>query len=66
MDWVKIYCIDAIELLILGVGIFQDNYPEYVLAIYIINASIYYSLMFSVAKTVVATEVLNKFHSISS
>ncbi|CAL1296162.1 unnamed protein product [Larinioides sclopetarius] len=30
------------------------------------TSSIYYSLMFSVAKTVVATEVLNKFHSISS
>ncbi|CAL1296163.1 unnamed protein product [Larinioides sclopetarius] len=56
----------SIELLILGIGIFQDNYPEYVFAMYIINASIYYSLMFSVAKTVVATEVLNKFHSISS
>ncbi|KAF8794832.1 SEC14-like protein 2 like protein [Argiope bruennichi] len=51
----------SIELLLLGARIFQDNYPERLKEIYVINAAAYFSIMFSVVKTL-APQLFNKIY----
>ncbi|GBN27223.1 SEC14-like protein 2 [Araneus ventricosus] len=51
----------SIELLLIGTRIFQDNYPERIREIYVINAAAYFSILFSVVKTL-APQLFNKVY----
>ncbi|XP_054715734.1 SEC14-like protein 2 [Uloborus diversus] len=51
---------DFLETSLMGLNIFQDNYPERVKAIYVINASVYFTILFSVIKTVLAGALIKK------
>ncbi|CAL1296159.1 unnamed protein product [Larinioides sclopetarius] len=51
----------SIELLLLGTRIFQDNYPERIREIYVINAAAYFSILFSVVKSL-APQLFNKVY----
>ncbi|XP_071039197.1 SEC14-like protein 2 isoform X2 [Parasteatoda tepidariorum] len=53
---------DAIDLMKLGATIYQDNYPERIKSIYCINSSIYFTMIFSIVKMVVAPAVIEKIH----
>lgn len=50
----------AIEISLEFCQMFQDNYPERVKLIYHINASVYYTLIMSIMKTVLASPLLKK------
>ncbi|GIY10901.1 hypothetical protein CDAR_369261 [Caerostris darwini] len=52
----------VLELLLLAVKMYQDNYPERIKSIYIINASIYFSMIFTFVKSFIAPAVLAKLH----
>ncbi|CAL1263338.1 unnamed protein product [Larinioides sclopetarius] len=51
----------ALELMLLAVTVFQDNYPERIKAVHVINGSIYFSLVWSVVKQFLAPAFQNKF-----
>ncbi|GIY89646.1 hypothetical protein CDAR_566542 [Caerostris darwini] len=50
----------TIETLIQYLTMFQDNYPERIKCVYHINASIYYTMIMSVVKHVVALPLMQK------
>ncbi|GIY47530.1 retinal-binding protein [Caerostris extrusa] len=52
----------ALELFLIAVKMYQDNYPERIKSIHIINASIYFSMIFTFVKSFVAPAVLAKLH----
>ncbi|GFY46096.1 SEC14-like protein 4 [Trichonephila inaurata madagascariensis] len=56
----------AIEMLLLGIHLFQDNYPERTKIALQINTSIYYNMMFPILKKIVASELLNKVHALGT
>ncbi|GBL93177.1 hypothetical protein AVEN_25160-1, partial [Araneus ventricosus] len=47
--------------MLLAVTVFQDNYPERINAVYVINGSIYFSMVWSVVKQFLAPAVIKKF-----
>ncbi|XP_055931695.1 SEC14-like protein 2 [Argiope bruennichi] len=52
----------SIEMVKLGIDIFQDNYPERLKIVFDINTSFYFSLFFPIIKVVMAPTVYNKIH----
>ncbi|GFS66589.1 retinal-binding protein, partial [Nephila pilipes] len=50
----------SIEFILFCLKCYQDNYPERLKYCFIINASIYFYMAFSILKTVVAASVLEK------
>ncbi|KAF8794916.1 SEC14-like protein 2 like protein [Argiope bruennichi] len=52
----------SIEMVKLGIDIFQDNYPERLKVVFDINTSFYFSLFFPFIKVVLAPAVYNKIH----
>ncbi|PRD29340.1 UNVERIFIED_CONTAM: Retinal-binding protein [Trichonephila clavipes] len=56
----------ALEMMVLGINIFQDNYPERTKIIFHINTSIFHSMMFSIFKKILASELLNKIHTLGT
>ncbi|GIY49267.1 SEC14-like protein 2 [Caerostris darwini] len=50
----------SVELFAEGIQIFQDNYPEFLKKIYIINASVYFTLVFPIIKRILSGAVINK------
>ncbi|XP_015906514.1 SEC14-like protein 2 isoform X2 [Parasteatoda tepidariorum] len=52
----------VVEMLITWVTMYQDNYPERIKAIYVINAQFYFTLLFSALKFFVASAVLKKVY----
>ncbi|CAL1296157.1 unnamed protein product, partial [Larinioides sclopetarius] len=50
----------SIEHFLIAVNIFQDNYPELLKAVYVINASTYFTMVFPIVKTVLAGSILDK------
>ncbi|GFY71426.1 retinal-binding protein, partial [Trichonephila inaurata madagascariensis] len=55
-----------LEMMVLGINIFQDNYPERTKIIFHINTSIFHSMMFSIFKKILASELLNKIHALGT
>lgn len=53
---------ETIELMMLGANIYQDNYPERIHSIYLINSSIYLSMLLSIVKAVLAASILEKMN----
>ncbi|GFR13717.1 retinal-binding protein [Trichonephila clavata] len=56
----------ALEMMVLGIKIFQDNYPERTKILFHINTTIFHSMMFSIFKKILASELLNKIHTLGS
>nr|XP_042905294.1 SEC14-like protein 2 isoform X4 [Parasteatoda tepidariorum] len=52
----------VVEMLITWISMYQDNYPERIKAVYVINAQFYFTLLFSALKFIVASAVLKKVH----
>ncbi|GIX74366.1 SEC14-like protein 2 [Caerostris extrusa] len=50
----------SVELFAEGIQIFQDNYPEFLKKIYIINASVYFTLVFPIVKRILSGAVIDK------
>ncbi|GFS58169.1 SEC14-like protein 2 [Nephila pilipes] len=50
----------SVELFMLGIQIFQDNYPEFLKSIYIINASVYFTIVFPIIKKILSGALLDK------
>ncbi|KFM68620.1 hypothetical protein X975_08700, partial [Stegodyphus mimosarum] len=50
----------TLELLLQGLKLYQDNCPERLKAVYIINASLYFTIFFSVIKTILARDLIRK------
>ncbi|GIY88958.1 retinal-binding protein [Caerostris extrusa] len=64
------FCCDrapvVLDVLLFFAKNFQDNYPERIKAIYFINVSFYFTLVFNVVKTVLAAALLGKIRCYSS
>ncbi|XP_015921589.1 SEC14-like protein 3 [Parasteatoda tepidariorum] len=52
----------GIETLINGFQLYQDNYPERMKSVYIINASFYFYLGYPLIKAILASVLLQKIH----
>ncbi|CAL1296156.1 unnamed protein product [Larinioides sclopetarius] len=50
----------SVELFAEGIQIFQDNYPEFLKKIYIINASVYFTIAFPIIKRILSGAVIDK------
>ncbi|GBN11364.1 SEC14-like protein 2, partial [Araneus ventricosus] len=50
----------SVELFAEGIQIFQDNYPEFLKKIYIINASVYFTIVFPIIKRILSGAVIDK------
>ncbi|GFR14718.1 retinal-binding protein, partial [Trichonephila clavata] len=50
----------GIELFLLAVGMFLDNYPEILKCVYVLNASSYFTLVFPLVKAILSGSILNK------
>ncbi|GFR14721.1 retinal-binding protein, partial [Trichonephila clavata] len=50
----------SIELFLLAVGMFLDNYPEILKCVYVLNASSYFTLVFPLVKAILSGSILNK------
>ncbi|KFM68619.1 SEC14-like protein 2, partial [Stegodyphus mimosarum] len=50
----------VLDMYLMGATMFQDNYPERIKAVFIINTSIYFQMFFSVIKPVLASVLLEK------
>ncbi|GFQ71796.1 SEC14-like protein 2 [Trichonephila clavata] len=50
----------SVELFVNGIQIFQDNYPEFLKTIYIINASVYFTIVFPIIKRILSGALLDK------
>ncbi|KAF8794828.1 SEC14-like protein 2 like protein [Argiope bruennichi] len=50
----------AVELFAEGIQIFQDNYPEFLKKIYIINASVYFTIAFPIIRRILSGAVIDK------
>ncbi|GFX13380.1 SEC14-like protein 2 [Trichonephila clavipes] len=50
----------SVELFVKGIQIFQDNYPEFLKNIYIINASVYFTIVFPIIKRILSGALLDK------
>ncbi|GFT32507.1 SEC14-like protein 3 [Nephila pilipes] len=56
----------ALEMMLLGINLFQDNYPERTKIILQINTTIYYSMMFSIFKSIIASAILSKINCLGT
>ncbi|XP_071039638.1 SEC14-like protein 2 isoform X8 [Parasteatoda tepidariorum] len=50
----------ALEAMYEGFKLFQDNYPERIKAIYVLNASLYFNIAFNIIKAILSRAVMNK------
>ncbi|KAF8794831.1 SEC14-like protein 2 like protein [Argiope bruennichi] len=50
----------SIEHFLIAVNIFQDNYPELLKSVYVINASTYFTMVFPVVKAILSGSILGK------
>nr|XP_042901712.1 SEC14-like protein 2 isoform X3 [Parasteatoda tepidariorum] len=51
---------EALEAMYEGFKLFQDNYPERIKAIYVLNASLYFNIAFNIIKAILSRAVMNK------
>ncbi|XP_042905286.1 SEC14-like protein 2 isoform X2 [Parasteatoda tepidariorum] len=52
----------SIEYYLQGLSIFQDNFPEILKSVYIVNASVYFTMVFSVVQRMLSGSILSKIH----
>ncbi|XP_071039636.1 SEC14-like protein 2 isoform X6 [Parasteatoda tepidariorum] len=51
---------EALEAMYEGFKLFQDNYPERIKAIYVLNASVYFYIAFNIIKAILSRAVMKK------
>ncbi|KAG8180407.1 hypothetical protein JTE90_022756 [Oedothorax gibbosus] len=60
MTFAKVTNKKALDIMVLGATMYQDNYPECIKYIYFINSSIYFTMVFSILKQFLAPHLIEK------